>query len=89
MVLKSDATLSDVIDTLDRPKHYVGGVLKNLQKCAAIHGNAEVTIGTSGTGKRPYYRTAYKTAGAELMTCDNFFDNHVSFSRENLRRLAG
>ena len=79
--LAPDATLADVLPTLAKPVDYVCGVLDHLYKCRAKHGNAQVVIGTSGKGRKPYYRVLYSAADGPKVF-DTFFDNHVSFSVE-------
>jgi hypothetical protein len=80
-MLPSDATLTDVKDTLAKPLEYVCGVLENLYKCKKQHGNAVVCIGVTGAGAKPYYRIMYDSDG-KREEFGAFFDNHVSFGVE-------
>lgn len=81
-ILPPNATIADVLPTLAKPVDYICGVLEHMYKCRNMHGNARVVIGTSGKGLKPYYRVIYETVeGPEVY--DTFFDNHVSFAKEN------
>jgi hypothetical protein len=88
MALPPNSTLQDVLDSLDRPKHYVTGMLKRLEECASIYDNSEIVIGITGNGNRPYYQIRYMKEG-ELIIYNAFFDNHVSFSKEQLGTEIG
>lgn len=79
--LHSDATVADVVDSLDRPEDYVCGVLEKLYECRKLHGNSRVIIGTSGRGLRPYYRIVYDGPSGEAVY-NTYFDNHRSFAEE-------
>lgn len=79
--LPADTTVADVVATLDRPEHYVCGVLEKLYECKKLNGNARVKIGTSGRGLRPYYRIVYDCPAGEAVY-NTFFDNHRSFAEE-------
>jgi len=82
-MLAADAKLTDVVHSLDRPVHYVCGVLENLYKCKKAHPKPVVRIGITGDGKRPYYRVLYEDKDGSWATFDTFVDNHISFSVES------
>jgi hypothetical protein len=65
--LKSDATIKDVLPTLEKPEEYVRIVLGHLMACKRKpHLDPRVRIGITGTGKMPYHKIVYLTeAGTE------------------------
>jgi hypothetical protein len=57
MALSPDATLADVVSTLEQPEEYVRCVLSNMHACKKEQdGDVAVTIGITGGGKVPFYR---------------------------------
>jgi hypothetical protein len=77
----SDATIADVLSTLEKPEEYVRGVLKNLYACASREGNATVCICITGGGTTPHYRIDFSPelpSGEQLHGTFGAFDgtNH-------------
>lgn len=58
-ILARDATIADVLPTLQKPEDYVRTILSNLSVCKREHGNALVRIGVTGTGQVPYHKITY------------------------------
>ena len=52
--IADDATIADVVATLEEPEPYVRGVLENLYECKREWGAATVRIGITGEGKIPH-----------------------------------
>jgi hypothetical protein len=74
-LLAPDATLEDVRSTLTKPEDHVAMVLSTMQPCRRKHGNAQVRIGVTGTGKVPYHKVVYlDDDGAEQLFAS--FDGH-------------
>jgi hypothetical protein len=79
-VIPSDATIDDVMPTLNDPLGYVRGVLGRLHQCKQAHGDALVRIGTTGRGLIPYYRVVYGDGeGTEQIYGAYYGDNHAAF----------
>lgn len=57
--IPANASLEDVLPTLNDPSEYVRTVLDNLYKCERDHDSCTVRIGITGEGKAPYYRIDY------------------------------
>ena len=55
-LIPEDASLLDVMPTLQKPEEYVRVILENLFKCERGHDSCSVRIGITGEGKSPYYR---------------------------------
>ncbi|MER9687877.1 MULTISPECIES: hypothetical protein [unclassified Mesorhizobium] len=54
--LSGNATVLDVVRTLDQPRGYVLGVFNNMHDYKRRHGSAFVRIGITGRGMMPNYR---------------------------------
>jgi hypothetical protein len=79
-IIPNDATIHDVMPTLNNPENYVRGVLSRLHECKQARGNASVRIGTTGQGLIPYYRVVYiDGAGKEQIFGAYYGDNHAAF----------
>jgi hypothetical protein len=65
-VLQSDATIADLLNSLNKPRDYIQCVYENMWECKLEYGNASVRIGITGAGRAPYYRTEYVTEGSAL-----------------------
>ena len=66
-----DATVADVVQTLDRPVEYIRRILEKLEHCRRVHGDAQVRIGVRGQLECPnylveYLRTDPKTKGTSV-----------------------
>lgn len=57
--LPSDATLADVLPTLEDAETYLARMLGNMRFCQKRHGNARVRIAVTGKGPNPSYRVDY------------------------------
>lgn len=57
--LASDATLADVVATLEDADGYLSRLLTNMRFCQKRHGNASVRIAVTGKGANPSYRVDY------------------------------
>lgn len=65
--LAPDATIADVLPTLQKPEQYVRVVLANMSACKRIHGNGLVRIGVTGLGQVPYHKISYVADGEEVL----------------------
>jgi hypothetical protein len=54
--LPENATISDILPTLDNAESYVRQVLGNMADYRKTHGAAVVRLGTTGRGIAPHYR---------------------------------
>jgi len=59
MDLQADATIADVVGSLNKPAEYVRLVLHNMWDCKRQHGEASVRIGITGKGRTPHYLIEY------------------------------
>jgi hypothetical protein len=59
MSIENDATIADLLNSLNKPREYVQRVYENMWECKLEHGNASVRIGITGAGRAPYYRIEY------------------------------
>jgi hypothetical protein len=69
------SSLRDVVQTLDRPDHYLRGVLGNMILCRKEHSSANVRIGTTGRGIAPHYRIE-----PDDLTLTEWFDDATDLS---------
>ena len=53
--IPGDATIADVVNSLDKPVEYVRRVLEKLERCRRIHGDAQVRVGVRGRPECPNY----------------------------------
>lgn len=74
--LAPDATIADVVTTLQKPEEYVRVVLANMSACKRIHGNAMVKIGITGLGQVPYHKISYVAPGGDEELFDAFDGKH-------------
>jgi hypothetical protein len=47
-----------------------------MRQCNAVHGNASIRIGITGTGQKPYYRVTYLSPTGNEQIFGSFYDNH-------------
>jgi hypothetical protein len=47
-----------------------------MRQCNAVHGNAAIRIGITGSGQKPYYRVNYVSAAGNEHIFGSFHDNH-------------
>ena len=59
-MLQADATITDLLNSLNKRRDYVHGVFTNMWKCKREYGSASVRIGVSGAGRSPNYRIEYE-----------------------------
>jgi len=58
-VMADDATIADVVGTLNKPLEYVRRVLERMWECKRQFGIALVRIGVTGEGRTPNYRVEH------------------------------
>lgn len=58
-MLASDATIADVVPTLQNPEEYLRVVLQNMFDCNQKHSRVLVRIGITGTGQVPYHKVSF------------------------------
>ena len=54
--ISNDATLSDIVSSLDNAKEYVRRVFGRMVEYRKDHGSAVLRLGTTGRGIAPHYR---------------------------------
>lgn len=101
--IPNDATLNDVLPTLQKPEEYVRVVLDNLYKCERDHASCNMRIGITGEGKAPYYRIDYidedgseglygsfagKIAGSGMDTHENTWSSQT-MNKDDVAALLG
>ncbi|BAV52176.1 hypothetical protein MLTONO_7274 [Mesorhizobium loti] len=84
--IAADATIADMVETLDKPVEYVRRVLEKLERCRRAHGDAQVRVGVRGRAEAPNYLIEYvredkKTQ--ERVTCQD-----AAYSGSTHRELA-
>lgn len=57
--IAADATIADMVGTLDKPVEYVRRVLERLERCKRAHGDAQVRVGVRGRAEAPNYLIEY------------------------------
>ena len=62
-ILPRDATIENLLNSLNKPRDYVQQVYENMWECKRANGNASVTIAITGEGRAPYYRIDYAKDG--------------------------
>ena len=68
--LPKDATLHDVLPSLDKPESFVRQVVGVLHEATKGHGNIVMRLGVTGTGQAPNYRIEHAAGGAPIMAFD-------------------
>jgi hypothetical protein len=63
LIISEEATIADIVGTLNKPEDYVRCVLEHLWACKREHGSASVRIGVTGEGRAPNYRVEYPREG--------------------------
>lgn len=83
MNLTPNSTIADVLSSLHSPEAYLKGIVRKMQSCIDLHGNAQVTIGIDGSGKFPCYRILYTRqladGSSEEVIANSFIDSHKPF----------
>lgn len=85
-----DATIADILSTLDKPEEYLRGIVGNLNECQRTYGDAWVRIGITGRGIVPHYRVEMpaEAAGTPVPWPWKVFNgrNHKTLVDEDLLR---
>ena len=71
-----DSTIETVWEKLTHQKPYVSGALQKMRQCTKANGNAQIKIGVTGTGQKPYYRIMYLDKNEVLTIFGSYYDNH-------------
>ena len=71
-ILRPDATIEDVLDTLHDREGYVRTILGHMAACRSRHGNASVRIGITGKGREPSHKVMYVDADGNELLFDAF-----------------
>lgn len=84
--IPENATISDVVEGLDKPIEYVRRILEKLERCRRAHGDAQVRLGVRGRTECPNYLIEYivedKKAGTQSVVVD------AAYSGSTHRELA-
>ncbi|RWB77078.1 MAG: hypothetical protein EOQ50_09150 [Mesorhizobium sp.] len=81
-----DATIADMIETLDKPVEYVRRVLEKLERCKRAHGDAQVRVGVRGRAEAPNYLIEYVREDAR--TRERTTHQDAAYSGSTHRELA-
>ncbi|MDX8443255.1 hypothetical protein [Mesorhizobium australafricanum] len=84
--IAADATIADMIETLDKPVEYVRRVLEKLERCKRIHGDAQVRVGVRGRAEAPNYLIEYVREDAK--TRERTTHQDAAYSGSTHRELA-
>ncbi len=76
--LEPDATIADLVTTLQEPEEYVRVVLGNMHACKQKHKDAIVRIGITGQGRMPFHKITYVENGSEKLF--GAFDGRNAFT---------
>ena len=68
--LKKNATLRDLLSSLDKPESFVRQVVGVMHEAAKEYGEIVMRLGVRGTGRAPNYRIKRAEGGAPLMALD-------------------
>ena len=66
--IPDDATIADIVGTLNAPREYVRKILEHMYECKGEHDNAMVRIGATGEGRAPNYLIEYRKSGQDDLT---------------------
>ncbi|MGX5805926.1 hypothetical protein ACWGS9_32645 [Bradyrhizobium sp. Arg314] len=84
--IAADATIADMIETLDKPVEYVRRVLEKLERCKRAHGDAQVRVGVRGRAEAPNYLIEYVREDAK--TREQTTHQDAAYSGSTHRELA-
>ncbi|RAZ90457.1 hypothetical protein DPM33_13130 [Mesorhizobium hawassense] len=84
--IAADATIADMIETLDKPVEYVRRVLEKLERCKRAHGDAQVRVGVRGRAEAPNYLIEYVREDAK--TRERTTHQDAAYSGSTHRELA-
>lgn len=84
--IAADATIADMIETLDKPVEYVRRVLEKLERCKRTHGDAQVRVGVRGRAEAPNYLIEYVREDAK--TRERTTHQDAAYSGSTHRELA-
>jgi hypothetical protein len=84
--ISADATIADMIQTLDKPVEYVRRVLEKLERCKRAHGDAQVRVGVRGRAEAPNYLIEYVREDAK--TRERTTHQDAAYSGSTHRELA-
>lgn len=82
----ADATLSDVVEGLDKPVEYVRRILEKLERCRRAHGDAQVRIAVRSRPECPNYLIEYAATNAKTQKVVVHAD--AAYSGSTHRELA-
>ncbi len=68
--LSQDATLRDVLPSLDNPENFVRQALGVMHDATKEHGSVVMRLGITGTGRAPNYRLENAETGDPIMALD-------------------
>jgi len=68
--LPKNATLRDVVPSLDKPESFVRQVVGVMHEVAKEHGDIVMRLGVTGTGRSPNYRVESALSGEQIMALD-------------------
>ncbi|MBZ9852511.1 hypothetical protein LB566_01780 [Mesorhizobium sp. CA13] len=84
--IATDATIADMVETLDKPVEYVRRVLEKLERCKRAHGDAQVRVGVRGRAECPNYLIEYVRQDAK--TREPVIHQDAAYSGSTHRELA-
>ncbi|TPM54087.1 hypothetical protein FJ959_18575 [Mesorhizobium sp. B2-2-4] len=84
--IAADATIADMVETLDKPVEYVRRVLEKLERCKRVHGDAQVRVGVRGRAECPNYLIEYVRQDAK--THEPVTHQDAAYSGSTHRELA-
>jgi hypothetical protein len=84
--LPTDATIADVIPTLQNPEEYLRVVLDNMFRCKQERDSPLVRIGITGTGQVPYHRVSFTGANGDEELFGAFDGRHPFKEGNTLER---
>ena len=68
--LPKNATLRDLLPTLEKPESFVRQVVGVMHEATKEHGAIVMRLGITGTGRAPNYRIERSEGGAPIMALD-------------------
>lgn len=68
--LPKNATLRDLLSSLDKPESFVRQVVGVMHEAAKEYGEIIMRLGITGTGRAPNYRIERAEGGAPVMALD-------------------
>jgi hypothetical protein len=82
----ADATLSDVVEGLDKPVEYVRRILEKLERCRRAHGDAQVRFALKSRPECPNYLIEYAATNPKTQKVTIHAD--AAYSGSTHRELA-